>query len=256
MVHQRLGRTDLLVSPIGFGAFKIGRNRKVKYPLAYNLPDEDQLRRLLEGVLDLGINYIDTAPAYGASEQRLGRAISHRRSEVVLSTKVGETFENDQSKYDFSAPAIRRSLHESLRRLKTEAVDLVFVHSNGDDLRILHETDVVGTLHELRDQGWTRAIGFSGKTVEGATAALEWADAIMVQYHMDDQSHEAVMTEAASRGVGVVVKKGLASGHLPPKQAIAFVLGRPEVASLLIGGLNLEHIRANVALAEDVQASS
>ena len=252
MVLRRLGRTGLLVSPIGFGAFKIGRNRGIKYPAGYELPDDAAVHRLLNGVLDCGVNYIDTAPAYGLSEERIGKAISPRRKEFVLSTKVGETFEDGRSTYDFSADAVRASVQRSLKRLKTDVLDVVFIHSDGNDVKILNETDVVATLHDLRDAGHVRAIGFSGKTVEGAHAALAWADVLMVEHHLDDRSHEEVMTEAAAPEIdaGVVVKKPLASGRLDPREAIEFVLSNANVASLVIGGLDLEHIRANIAVAD------
>src|SRR5579862_3678712 len=110
LCRRPLGRTGFSISPIGFGAFKIGRNQKVKYSAAYELPSDEQVAALLNGVLDLGINYIDTAPAYGTSEERIGRAIAGRRSEFVLATKVGETFEAGVSTYDFSAAAIRASV--------------------------------------------------------------------------------------------------------------------------------------------------
>ncbi len=136
MQPRPLGRTGLMTSPLGFGAFKIGRNQKVKYPQGYDLPDESAVARLLNGVLDLGILLIDTAPAYGFSEERIGAAVAHRRREFLLSTKVGETFENGISTYDFSGPAIRASVERSLRRLRTDVLDLVFLHSPGDDLGI------------------------------------------------------------------------------------------------------------------------
>ncbi len=249
MVKRRLGRTGIEASPIGFGAFKIGRNTGVKYPQAYDLPDGDAVARLIDGLLDLGINYIDTAPAYGLSEERLGAALSGRRGEVVLSTKVGETFENGRSTYDFSALGIRESVQRSLRRLRTETIDLVLIHSDGDDMRILDQTDAVPTLTALRDEGVVRAIGLSGKTVEGARAALSWSDVLMVEYNDRDRTHAGLIAEAAERGVGVVVKKGLASGRLDPEQAIRFVLGTKGVSSLVVGSLNLEHIRDNVMVA-------
>lgn len=252
MVPRRLGSTPFQLSPIGFGAFKIGRNEKIKYDQPYDLPDEAQVERLLTGVLDLGINHIDTAPAYGLSEQRIGRLLSHRNDEFIVSTKVGETFEAGESKYDFSEQAIRFSVQRSRERLQRDLLDVVFVHSDGRDMDILERTDAVATLRALRDEGVIRAIGFSGKTVEGARTALDWADAIMVEYHMQDRSHEEVIAEAAQRGVGVVVKKGLASGRLPAADAIGFVLGHPGVTSLIIGGLNLAHIRDNIVATQQL----
>ncbi len=237
------------MTPIGFGAFKIGRNEGIKYARGYRLPDEASVARLLGGVLDLGINYIDTAPAYGISEQRLGQAIAGRRAELVLSTKVGETWADGRSSFDFTAPGVRASVHRSLRRLRTDVIDIVFIHSSGDDLAILRETDVVAELHELRDAGLVRAIGLSGKSIEGARAALTWADVIMVEYHLDDRSHAGIIAEAADADVGVVVKKGLASGRLDAGEAIRFILGTPGVGSLVVGSLDLDHLRENVLAA-------
>jgi len=240
-----LGRTGLRVPPLGFGAFKIGRNQGIKYPAGYELPDDAAVSRLLNGVLDLGCTLIDTAPAYGLSEERIGRAIGHRRGEFVLSTKVGETFDDGVSRYDFTRDGVEHSLQRSLQRLQTDVLDLVFIHSNGNDRHVLTETDVVAVLHEWRDRGAIRAIGLSGKTVEGARAAMSWADAVMVEYHLDDTSHADVIAEAAMQGVGVFVKKGLASGRLPAAEAIRFVIGTPGVSSLIVGGLSLDHFAAN-----------
>lgn len=253
MTSHPLRHTGSSICPIGFGAFKIGRNQGIKYPTGYDLPDEATVSRLLNGLLDAGIDLIDTAPAYGLSEERIGRAIAGRRNEFTLSTKVGETFENGESVYDFSAESVQASVERSLGRLQTDVLDMVFVHSDGRDIEIIEQTPVVETLLELKSRGLIRAIGFSGKTVDGARRALDWADVLMVEYHLDDRSHEDVISEAAGRGVGVLVKKGLAAGHLSAEEAIQFVLGNPYVDGLVIGGLNLDHIRTNIATAAAVR---
>lgn len=254
MTARPLGRTGLTVSPVGFGAFKIGRNQNVKYPTGYDLPDDRAVDRLLGGVLDAGINLIDTAPAYGSSEERIGRAIGHRRDEFVLCSKVGETFTVDEegrpvSTFDFGEASIRQSVVRSLRRLRTDCLDLLLLHSDGRDLFILRDTDAVGTLLKLKEEGLVRCVGLSGKTAAGHSAALDWADVIMAEYHAGNRGEEVVIAEAAAAGVGVLVKKGLAAGHLQPGPAIRFVLSNPDVSSLVVGGLNLEHIRENVAIA-------
>lgn len=249
MQLRPLGQTGLLVSPLGFGAFKIGRNEKIKYPQPFDLPDDATVERLLNGVLDAGINLIDTAPAYGLSEERIGKVLSPRRNEFVLSTKVGERFVHGESWFDFSSPGVRASVAESLRKLRTEVLDIVFVHSNGDDLAIQQRTDVVPTLQTLKHAGYVRAIGFSGKTPAGAAAALDWADVLMVEYHLTDVTHSEVIELAAKRNAGVVVKKGLDSGRLPATEAIQFVLLNPHVSSLIVGGLSLEHLRENIDIA-------
>jgi aryl-alcohol dehydrogenase-like predicted oxidoreductase len=256
IAHRELGRTGLRLSAIGYGGFKIGRNQGIKYPRGYDLPDARTVGILLNSLVDLGVTYIDTAPAYGSSEERIGATLHHRRHELVISTKVGETFARGRSTYDFSPPFIRRSLETSLNRLRTDAVDILFIHSDGRDLAIIRETEAVPTLQRLRRDGLVRAIGFSGKTVAGARAALDWADAIMVTYHAEDRSHEAVIEEAARRGVGVVVKKGLGSGQLPADAALRFLLGTSPVASamasVVVGSLSLEHMARNVSIAQEV----
>ncbi len=246
MDQRRLGSQGPWVSTIGFGAFKIGRNEQTKYGTEYSLPDEAEVSRLLNGLLDLGLNYVDTAPAYGLSEERIGRAIGHRRAEFTLSTKVGETFENGVSTYDFSRAAIERSIARSLRRLQTDRLDVVFIHSNANDLAIQIETDAVSTLQRLRDEKVITKIGLSAKTVEGAQAALAWADVLMLEYHLEDRSQEGVIAAAHRAGIGVVVKKALASGKLPAEEGLRFVLGNPGVTTVVVGTLNSHHMQQNL----------
>lgn len=250
MQRRPLGRTGFHVSPIAYGTFKIGRNQKIKYAQPYDLPDEREVERLLNAVLDLGVNHIDTAPAYGLSEERVGRHLASRRKEFVLSTKVGEVFENGESRYVFEADAVRASVAESSRRLQTDVLDVVLIHAPADDVRVLNETPVVETLQALKAAGDIRAIGLSGKTVDAARLALAWADVLMVEYHSQDVSHAGVMAEAAARGIGVMVKKGLAAGYLRPADAIPLVLQAPGVCDIVVGGLSLEHMAENVRIAE------
>jgi len=245
MDERRLGRNGPLVSTLGYGAFKIGRNEKTKYDVAYALPDQAAVSRLLNAMIDLGINYFDTAPAYGLAEERIGVAISHRQHEFTLSTKVGETFENGDSTYDYSRTAIEQ-------RLKTDVLDLVLIHAHSDDLAIQSQTDAISTLQRFKASGAIKQIGLSAKTVAGARKALEWADVLMLEYHLQDQSAEPVIADAAAAGIGVVVKKALASGHLAAAQALQFVLGNPGVCTAVVGTLNVDHMRANL---ENVQAA-
>ncbi|QDT88395.1 aldo/keto reductase [Gimesia algae] len=245
MQYRPLGNTGFSVSALGFGAFKIGRNEQIKYSQSYDLPDDSTTDRLLNSVLDLGINHIDTAPAYGISEERIGQFLSHRRNEFLLSTKIGETFENGASTYDFSRVSLKSSLERSLDRLKTDVLDVVLIHSNHFEAEILNHSDAIETLQAAKQAGQIRWIGLSAKTLSGAKSALDWADVLMVEYHLQDRSHEALLVQAAQQGVGVFVKKGLASGLLSPTAAIPFVLRNPGVSNLVVGGLNLKHIQTN-----------
>ncbi len=121
---------------LGFGTFKIGRNSGHHFPEDYELPSDADAERLLCSLLDEGITYFDTAPSYGLSEERIGRALGHRRDKFVLSTKVGESHAHDVSQFDFRATSIRQSVHASLQKLCCDHMDVLFVHSDGNDLEI------------------------------------------------------------------------------------------------------------------------
>jgi aryl-alcohol dehydrogenase-like predicted oxidoreductase len=254
MHYRPLGNTGISVSAIGFGAFKIGRNENAKYPDRYQLPDESQVQRLLNGCLDLGINYIDTAPAYGLSEERIGRAIAHRRREFVLSSKAGESFQQGISRYDFSRRAITASVHATLQRLRTEYLDVLFIHANDDDVDVLANTDAIETVLDLRSAGLVRAAGFSAKSAEAARLAFACMNVLMVEYNRANRQQSPVIAAAAEHGLGIVVKKGLASGHLDAESSVRFVLDNPHVGSLLISSLNLQHIRENIDVADAVSS--
>jgi aryl-alcohol dehydrogenase-like predicted oxidoreductase len=247
MDRRSLGRYGPLVSPIGFGAVKIGRTLGLKYPAFHALPSESEATQLLNGVLDLGINLIDTAPAYGSSEERIGRAIGHRREEYVLSTKAGEAFADGQSTFDFSGVAIRRSLEASLRRLRTDRVDLLLLHSDGRAGERPDATEAVEALLALRSAGMARLVGLSAKTTDGARAALGWADVLMVEYHQGNETNAGVIAAAHAAGIGVLVKKGLGSGHLAATEALRFAMAPAGVSSVVVGSLNLEHLAENLA---------
>ena len=254
MTPRPLGRTGLSVSPVSLGAFKVGRNRGIKYPSGYPLPTDAEADRLLNAALDLGVTLIDTAPAYGLSERRVGRFLSRRRGEFKLCTKVGETWGvgpdgRPAGRYDYSRTAILKSVVSSLRALRTDAVDLLLIHSDGRDRFIQERTDAVESLRDLKRRGLCRFIGMSGKTPAGCAAALNWADAVMVEYHADDASHGPVMAEAARRGAGVLVKKALAAGRHDPAAAVRSGLAGPGVSSLVIGTASASNLAANVATA-------
>src|SRR4051812_24720467 len=102
MLSRPLGSTGLTVSMLGLGTVKFGRNQKVKYPEAFDLPSDAQIEGLLDVALEAGINLLDTAPAYGVSEERLGKLLGSRRDQFVIVTKTGEEFIDGQSVYNFS----------------------------------------------------------------------------------------------------------------------------------------------------------
>ncbi len=253
---KRLGQTDLLVSRIGLGTVKLGRNEGVKYPTAYDLPSDKQIQQILVCAKELGINFLDTAPAYGASEERLGMALKGNRQDWVISTKVGEMFVQGESHFDFSKKAIQHSIERSLRRLQTDFLDIVLVHSNGDDQSIIENEGVFDVLSDLKHQGYIRAIGMSTKTVSGGKLTVDQADVVMVTYHPLQRGEQDVIVYAHQHNKGVLIKKALASGHLdllqdqdPIEKAMQFVFNQPGVSSVVLGTLNEKHLRHDVACA-------
>ena len=250
--HRPLGSTGLSVSPLGLGTVKIGRNQGVKYPSGFELPDDQQVRDLLALARDAGINLLDTAPAYGTSEQRLGPLLNGQRHEWVLCSKVGEEFDNGESWFDFSAAHTRRSVERSLKRLHTDYLDLVLVHSNGDDLKVL-EDEVYPALQQLKQEGLIRGFGFSGKTVEGGIQALQDGDCAMVTWNLREQAERPVLDYALEHNKGILIKKALASGHIclegedPVTAGFDLVFSHPAVSSAIIGTITPAHLTQNVS---------
>jgi len=256
LAHRPLGRTGIEVGVLGLGTVKLGRNQGVKYPRDFDLPDDATVRELLACAADLGINLIDTAPAYGSSEERLGQLLPGPRERWVLCTKVGEEFATGKSHHDFSPAAVRESVERSLRRLRTHWLDLVLIHSDGNDLDLIAHSGALETLTELKRAGKLRAFGMSTKTLAGGLRAAECCDLLMVAWNLADESQLPVIDRCHQLGTGVLIKKALASGHAatggdPVRAAITRLLGHPGVASLVVGTIDPAHLRANVAAARD-----
>jgi aryl-alcohol dehydrogenase-like predicted oxidoreductase len=252
MQRRMLGNTGLEVSLLGLGTVKLGRTEAVKYPEPYSLPDDRTVRRLLDTAADLGINLLDTAPAYGTSESRLGALLRGRRNDWLIATKVGEIFENGRSSYDFTPEFARSSVKGSLQRLHTDHLDMVLIHSDGRDLAILEQMGTLDCLMDLKERGWIRAVGISHKTVAGAQRAIELGcDLIMATLNPVEQQELAVIARAGQAGCGVLVKKALASGHAGP-ESLKFVASQPGVSSIIVGSISEAHLRENAAVLEAI----
>lgn len=248
-----LGDTGIEVSRLSLGTVKIGRNQAVKYPEGFEIPNDEAVIALLRCAQENGINMLDTAPAYGESERRLGELLPQvgGRNAWVIVGKVGESFENGQSAYDFSAKAIEESVNQSLKRLNTDYLDVVLVHSDGGEIETTAHLEAFPTLQKLKEQGKIRAFGMSSKTVEGGLLTLKHADVVMVMFHENYNDEYPVIVEAIKKNKGVLVKKAFGSGHLRDKDsALRFVLGEEGVSSAVIGTINIEHLKANCAVAE------
>lgn len=256
MVRRQLGRTGLTVSSVALGTTKLGRNTGVKYPVDFTLPSDQEVATLLESARQLGVNLIDTAPAYGESERRLGSFINSHRDEIVLCTKCGEQYLNGCSIYDFSAQAILASVEQSLRRLRTDHIDILLLHSGGNDVEILTETDALETLSRLKRSGKIRAAGISAKTKAGILEAARTLDVVMAPFSQKDPSLAEALAEVQDRGLGVLAIKGLFSGHLEAGPAIEFVLRQPFIDALVLGTIVPTHLAEAAAMAQRLRGAN
>jgi aryl-alcohol dehydrogenase-like predicted oxidoreductase len=247
--RRPLGTTGLEVSVLGLGTVKLGRDTDVKYPAPFTIPDDDAAARLLDAARDLGINLIDTAPAYGDAERRLGGLLAGRRDDWVIVTKTGERYADGRSTFDFTPEHTRASVMRSLERLDTDHLDCVLVHSDGDDLAIIREYGTLDVLADLKAAGAIRAYGVSTKTLEGGLATVAHADVVMITLNMDAPEVLPVASAARHRGRGVLVKKALGSGHLGAGAAdqLRWVVSRPGVTSAVVGTIDADHLAANAA---------
>lgn len=248
MEMRPLGSTGIQVSLLGLGTVKLGRNEGVKYPQGFDLPDDAAVITLLETARDLGINLVDTAPAYGLSEQRLGQLLPGPRSDWVIVSKAGEYFEQGASRFDFSAQAIRASVENSLRLLRTDYLDAVLLHSDGIDEAGDRFLPAAEMLAGLKARGLIRAGGFSGKTLAGGNRMLPYVDVLMATYNPGYTAEVPLIAAAAGQGKGVLVKKALASGHAAdPAAALKAAATLPGVCSIVVGTLSPANLRANAA---------
>lgn len=277
-----------MVSPIGLGTVKLGRSAGVKYPRPFDIPDDASAAELLRAAQRLGITLIDTAPAYGGAEERLGRLLPAcgGRDRWTIATKAGEEFgpATIESRFDFSPAAVRASVERSLKRLKTDRLDVVLLHSDGRDEWIMQESGGLDALEKLKKQGKVRAIGISTKTPAGGVLAVESGrcSVVMLTLNPREQDDLPAIRAAAERGVGVLIKKALASGHLlsepdaqarddepraqargdsePDAQArdarldesLRLVLSQQGVSSVIIGTISPAHLIENVRAVERV----
>jgi aryl-alcohol dehydrogenase-like predicted oxidoreductase len=257
--RKKFGSTGIEVSPLGLGTVKLGRNKGVKYPQSYSIPDDRDAASLIAQANSLGINLIDTAPSYGNSEERLGGLLKRSRNQWVICTKVGEEFQNSESHFDFSPQHTRFRIERSLKRLNTDVIDIALVHSDGDDINIIKNYGTLEALDQLKTEGKIRAFGMSCKTLEGGLLAAEQSDGVMVTWNLEYSDELPVIDYCALHNKGVFIKKALASGHAASSiaknsinKSFQMVLEHQGVSSAIIGTINPEHLAANVAEAGEI----
>jgi aryl-alcohol dehydrogenase-like predicted oxidoreductase len=239
MIRRPLGSTGLEVSVLGFGAGPVGSPEL----------SESQAEALLNGVLDAGINLLDTAPSYGQSEERIGRYLQGRRHEFVLSTKCGYGVPGVE---DWTAPCITQGIELALRRLRTDVLDLVHFHSCPVD--VLERPGVVDALRRAVEQGKVRVAAYSGDN-----APLDWAlhsgafGSVQTSVNVFDQRVlDRGLPEATRRGMGVIAKRPLGNApwrfsERPEAPDIATYWDRMRAMGLDTGGLDWSELALRFA---------
>lgn len=266
MIVRPFGNTGLDVPALGFGAGHIG-------DLAL---DEHAAGELLNAALDAGITLMDTARGYGASEERIGRHLAHRRDEFVLSTKVGYGIPGFD---DWTGPCIAAGIDTALGLLRTDRIDIAHLHTC--PLDVLERGDVIDALDAAVAAGKVRVAAYSGDNAE-----LEWAVAsgrfgsVQTSVNLFDQRViDRGLAEARSRGLGVIAKRPVANApwrfgerpvgdycepywermqamQLDPaglewqELALRFAAFQPGVGTVIVGTRSVGHLRRNAELVE------
>ena len=286
IMTRTLGRTQADVTILGYGAMELrGQPRGPEI-------DDDTAGRLLNAVLDGGINLIDTSPDYGRSEELIGKHLGHRRDEFFLASKCGCLIEipaDAQPPYphDYSPANVRADVEQSLRRLRTDRLDLVQVHMS-PSVEQLRDNQTVETLQELQKEGKVRFIGMSGilPNLPGQIA-MDVFDAFQIPYSAVQRDHEELITAAAATGAGTLIRGGAArgapsedkswrtgplsqpaglgqrnwaasgigdllagSGMTPMEFVLRFTLSHPYLSTTIVGTANPGHLESNIAIAE------
>jgi aryl-alcohol dehydrogenase-like predicted oxidoreductase len=277
MNKTRFGRTGLQVSPLGFGAAPIG----------FLKTEQDRVASILNLLLDRGVNLIDTAAMYQGSEELIGQAVGHRRAEYVLVSKCGTTVP-DIDAPGWSAALVTRTVDRALKRLRTDYLDVMLLHSC--DLATLKKGEALGALVRARDAGKVRFAGYSGDNEELAWAAAHPDIAVVeTSINFADQANlDHGLPVARQEDVGVIAKRPIANAAwlgadgrgfyseyvrpyvdrlrqmkltpaavgLPDSNdgwselALRFTLSQPGVHTAIIGTTNPDNARKNIATAE------
>lgn len=273
MLRQSLGRTGLEVTRLGYGSMGLRGPRT----WGVRVVDDESAEVCLNAVLDAGINFIDTSPDYGISEERIGRFIGSRRDEFFLATKCGCAYtqcdDHLEINHVWSREVVERNIETSLRRLRTDTIDVLQFH--GGDARTLEQAGLIDLLVEFRDQGIVRHIGSSSKLPDlPELVGLGVFDTFQVPYSCLAPEHHDWITRAAESGAGIIIRGGIAHGGpeavirrpsledtwerarldelLPEGMSRAelilrHTLSHPHANTIIVGTCDLDHLAENVA---------
>ena len=218
MKYRTLGKTGLRVSELGFGSWAIGGNA---YGNSYGPTDDQESLQALIAAINQGCNFIDTADVYGYghSEKLIGEIVSRvDRKSLILATKVGGDFYSGRVIMNFSADYIRFAISQSLKRLKTDYIDLYQLHN--PSLELIKDGEVFEVMRELQAEGKIRYFGVTiDDPVEGIEA-IRWkgVDTLQVVYNLFEQdASDELFKIAEERNIGLIAREPLANGLLTGK---------------------------------------
>jgi len=263
---------------LGYGAMELrGLPHRRPRPL-----DPQIAKTILNTALDLGITFIDTSIDYGLSEELIGEGISHRRGEFLLASKAGcplhddaEVDENGSFIHDYSRHNIRAGIEQSLRRLRTDHLDLLQLHIS-PSRSVIGKDGVIETLQDLKAEGKTRWIGISS-TLPNLVDHIDLGvfDVFQLSYSALERQNERYLPLIREKGAGTIVRGGTSQGGRKAKPdaggrkrsaeeldfddlrgaeslsefLLRFVITNPHVSTVIVGTASLEHLRTNVAAA-------
>ena len=243
MKLRHLGRTGLQVSPVGLGTWAFGS------PSIYGAVDAAAADRTVQGALDAGVNFFDTAPLYGTKEEDgiaervLGRALGAARDRVIIATKFGRYHSRVHTNEFFDAANLRWSVEQSLTRLGTDRLDVLFFHSPTHPAKI--NDDIWAEFAALKRAGKVRFVGLScGFLRDTAEMTTSWSaagriDVAQIAYSLFYREWEPIIAQLARDGVGLIARESMANGFL------AGVFHRDTVFPA--GSLNARYSRAEIA---------
>lgn len=275
MIKKKLGHTDLEVTQLGYGSMGLRGPRT----WGVRVVDDEHAERMLNAVLDAGINFIDTSPDYGVSEERIGRFLAGRRAEFILATKCGcvPRQHDDHLEIDhvWKREVIQQNVETSLTRLRTATIDLLQFH--GGDAETLEREGLIDLLLDFRRQGLIRFIGVSTKLPNlHGLIELGVFDTFQLPYSCLAPEHHDAIGAAAEKGAGIILRGGIAQGgpeaeiqrpalndvlhearlaellpaDMPPAELILrYTLSHPHCHTTIVGTCNPEHLAANAAAA-------
>jgi aryl-alcohol dehydrogenase-like predicted oxidoreductase len=218
MKYRPLGKTGLSVSEIGLGTWAFGS------PSIYGAVDAASAERTVQGALDAGVNFFDTAPLYGTKEEDgiaekvLGRALGAARDRVLIATKFGRYHSRVHTNEFFDAANLRWSVEQSLARLGTDRIDVLFFHSPTHPAKI--NDDIWAEFAALKQAGKVRAVGLScGFIQDTAEMTKAWSaagriDVAQIAYSLFYREWEPIIAQLARDGVGLVARESMANGFL------------------------------------------